>query len=118
MQEMRAADLVVFSSPTNPLAIDTAWSNAEANTEVTRLFPKAMAFLARKLYIGNPNDPPEIKSQLWLAGIAHRQNITLAADALPTGVELANHCKILGRPISDRVLYIGTMILYPSHRTY
>ncbi|KAJ7815733.1 hypothetical protein B0H14DRAFT_2603150 [Mycena olivaceomarginata] len=34
MQEMRAADLVVFSSPTNPLAIDTAWSNAEANTEV------------------------------------------------------------------------------------
>ncbi|KAJ7834795.1 hypothetical protein B0H14DRAFT_3461812 [Mycena olivaceomarginata] len=116
MQEMCAADLVVFSSPTNPLAIDTAWSNAEANTEVARLFPKAMAFLERKLYIGNPNDPPEIKSQLWLAGIAHRQNITLAADALPTSVELANHCKILGRPISDRVLYIVSKVKIPQYR--
>ncbi|KAJ7876067.1 hypothetical protein B0H14DRAFT_2568362 [Mycena olivaceomarginata] len=115
MQEMHAADLVVFSSPTNPLAIDTAWSNAEANTEVARLFPKAMAFLERKLYIGNPNDLPEIKSQLWLAGIAHRQNITLAADALPTGVELANHCKILGRPISDRVLYIVSKVKIPQY---
>ncbi|KAJ7811403.1 hypothetical protein B0H14DRAFT_2606572 [Mycena olivaceomarginata] len=116
MQDMRAAGLVVFSSPTNPLTIDTAWSNAEANTEVARLFPKAMAFLARKTYIGNPNDPPEIKSQLWLAGIAHRQNITLAADALPTGVELANHCKILGRPISDRVLYIVSKVKIPQYR--
>ncbi|KAJ7737023.1 hypothetical protein B0H14DRAFT_2638842 [Mycena olivaceomarginata] len=77
--------------------------------------PKAIAFLERKLYIGNPNDPPEIKSQLCLAGIVHRQNITLAADALPTGVELANHCKILGRPISDRVLYIVSKVKIPQY---
>ncbi|KAJ7211378.1 hypothetical protein GGX14DRAFT_394288 [Mycena pura] len=116
IERMRAAGLVVLSSPSKPLAIDTAWTNAEAKAEIARLFPKPIAFITRQPYVGKPDDSVEIQNQPWLAGIAHRQTVTLAADPLPTGVELANHCKILGRPIGDRVLYIVSKVKIPQHR--
>jgi hypothetical protein len=36
-----------------------------------------------------------------------RKTLTLASDALPTGVELADHTKFLGRSAADRVLFLG-----------
>jgi hypothetical protein len=98
MQEMRRAKLIVLSSPSQPLSIDTSWTNKEVNAEINRLFPEAMAWLCRE----HPSE-----DQLWLGATSHKNAVTLAGDPLPTGVELSDYCKVIGRPAADRVLYIG-----------
>ncbi|KAJ7475371.1 hypothetical protein B0H11DRAFT_2235681 [Mycena galericulata] len=116
LEEMRAAGLVVWSAPSRPLSLDTAWDNGETNAEMARLFPKATAFVAhQQSRFASPNDPPE-KKQLWLAAIVYRQSVTLASDPFPTAAELANHCKVLGRPVTDRVVYIVPKNKIPEHR--
>ncbi|KAJ7922114.1 hypothetical protein B0H13DRAFT_2317717 [Mycena leptocephala] len=81
MQEMRRAKLI------------------EVNAEINRLFPEAMAWLCREY-------PSE--DQLWLGATSHKNAVTLAGDPLPTGVELSDYCKVIGRPAADRVLYVAS----------
>ncbi|KAJ7845654.1 hypothetical protein B0H13DRAFT_2363519 [Mycena leptocephala] len=99
MQEMRRAKLIVLSSPSQPLSIDTSWTNKEVNAEINRLFPEAMAWLCRE----HPSE-----DQLWLGATSHKNAVTLAGDPLPTGVELSDYCKVIGRPAADRVLYVAS----------
>ncbi|KAJ7232218.1 hypothetical protein B0H12DRAFT_1328125 [Mycena haematopus] len=97
LQEMKKAKLVVLSSPAKPLVINASWTNEQANEEVASLFPEAIKFLSQE----HPGE-----TQLWLGVTAHKNAVTLAGDPLPTGVELADYCRIPGRPSRDRVLYL------------
>ncbi|KAF8218031.1 hypothetical protein K438DRAFT_1796199 [Mycena galopus ATCC 62051] len=99
LQEMRCTKLVVLSSPSQPLSIDTCWTNEEVNVEIKRLFPQATEFL-RHEHSG--------ERQLWLGATSHKNVVTLAGNPFPTGVELADYCKVLGRPSADRILYIAS----------
>ncbi|KAJ7602192.1 hypothetical protein B0H17DRAFT_1189979 [Mycena rosella] len=103
----RTAGLVVLSTPSNPLVLNTAWSCSRVNREIKTLVPKAIEFLERQPYHGDPNDPPEVQKQTWLGAYKDGQELALAGDSLPTGVELANHCKQKGTSKADRVLFLA-----------
>jgi hypothetical protein len=107
MNEMRRAGLVILSTPSKPLLIDTAWNNDRVNSEIKKLLPEPIEFLKRHAYPGRDSDLPELQNQLWLGIIRQGKTLTLASDALPTGVELADHTKFLGRSAADRVLFLG-----------
>ncbi|KAJ7088492.1 hypothetical protein B0H15DRAFT_800955 [Mycena belliarum] len=115
-EDMRAAGLIVLSTPNKPLVLSPSWNNGRLNREIERVVPKAIRWLKAQPYQGDPTDDPEIKKQLWLAVIKHRTSITLARDPLPTGVELVHHCKTKGTSGADRVLYIASKIKIPSKR--
>ncbi|KAJ7340846.1 hypothetical protein DFH08DRAFT_938612 [Mycena albidolilacea] len=116
MNEMRRAGLVVLSTPSKPLLIDTAWNNDRVNSEIKKLLPKPIEFLKRHAYPGRDSDLPELQNQLWLGIIRQGKTLTLASDALPTGVELADHTKFLGRSAADRVLFLASKLKIPQRR--
>ncbi|KAJ6482653.1 hypothetical protein C8R45DRAFT_1099923 [Mycena sanguinolenta] len=116
MDHMRSAGLVVLDSPRNSLIINTSWDNKRVNAEIKRLLPQPIAFLERQPYSGSSGDSDEVKSQLWLGVIRQSKNLMVAADPLPTGVELADHCKALGRVASDRVLFLASKTKIPRKR--
>ncbi|KAJ7020116.1 hypothetical protein C8F04DRAFT_1403868 [Mycena alexandri] len=102
IQEMRQAGLVVLSNPKNPLSINTAWDNDDVQAEILRLFPDPLAYLSRHT--------PSGEQQSWVGAVARKGLLTIALDAHPTGVELADYCKILGRGPQERVLYIASKV--------
>ncbi|KAJ7643261.1 hypothetical protein B0H17DRAFT_1339117 [Mycena rosella] len=112
----RTAGLVVLSTPSNPLVLNTAWSCSRVNREIKTLVPKAIEFLERQPYHGDPNDPPEVQKQTWLGVYKDGRELALAGDPLPTGVELADHCKQKGTSKADRVLFLASKIKIPEKR--
>ncbi|KAJ7710570.1 hypothetical protein B0H17DRAFT_1324252 [Mycena rosella] len=112
----RTAGLVVLSTPSNPLVLNTAWSYSRVNREIKMLVPKAIEFLERQPYHGDPNDPPEVQKQTWLGVYKDGRELALAGDPLPTGVELADHCKQKGTSKADRVLFLASKIKIPEKR--
>ncbi|KAJ7926850.1 hypothetical protein B0H13DRAFT_1861865 [Mycena leptocephala] len=93
LEAMRAAGLVRLTNPKKPLLIDTNWGNKEANAHVKELVADAIAFLENQPYTGNPNDSLPVKKQLWMGCVKQGKSLIVAGDPLPTGVELADHCK-------------------------
>ncbi|KAJ7657082.1 hypothetical protein B0H17DRAFT_1263426 [Mycena rosella] len=77
---------------------------------------KAIEFLERQPYHGDPNDPPEVQKQTWLGVYKDGRELALAGDPLPTGVELADHCKQKGTSKADRVLFLASKIKIPEKR--
>ncbi|KAJ7708925.1 hypothetical protein B0H17DRAFT_1124714 [Mycena rosella] len=110
------AGLVVLSTPSNPLVLNTAWSCSRVNREIKTLVPKAIEFLECQPYHGDPNDPPEVQKQTWLGVYKDGRELALAGDPLPTGVELADHCKQKGTSKADRVLFLASKIKIPEKR--
>ncbi|KAJ7442281.1 hypothetical protein FB451DRAFT_1569004 [Mycena latifolia] len=113
---MRAAGLVVLSDPNDPkkqLAIDRAWNCEHLNREVKRWIPKPIEFLQKQQ---SPGDTGAVKKQLWLGVVKQGKTLTLASDELPTGVELADHCKRPGTAKNDRVLYLASKLKIPKKR--
>ncbi|KAJ6592420.1 hypothetical protein B0H19DRAFT_1245297 [Mycena capillaripes] len=115
MSKMREAKLVVLPTPTEPLVVNTAWSNKRTNKEIKRWLPEPMAYLEQQPYPGDPQlDSADVKNQLWMGCTRKGKILTLAHDELPTGVELADHCKAPGRPISERVLFLASKVKIPQ----
>lgn len=103
--------MVVLSSLTNPLAINTAWDHHEVDSEVHRLFGDPMTWLE------NHRSDDNRRGSLWRGAIAHKGNLTLGGDVEPTGVELIDYFKLPGRPIADRILYFGAKFLFSGFYT-
>ncbi|KAJ7735203.1 hypothetical protein B0H16DRAFT_1765419 [Mycena metata] len=111
IQDMCHAGLVILSTPQNPLSINTMWDNGEVQEEILRLFPHPLAWLDRHA------PPDQSGEQQWLGAIVHKGIVTLARDAHPTGVEIADYCKKAGRGPTQRELYIGKR-LFLYQRTF
>ncbi|KAJ6477072.1 hypothetical protein C8R45DRAFT_1077085 [Mycena sanguinolenta] len=105
LQEMRRYKLVVLSTPTHPLVIDSSWSNEDVNDHIAKLFPEPIGFLSRQ----HPDE-----RQLWLGVTTHKGVLTLAGDSFPTGVEVADYFTKVGRPARDRILYIVSKFKIPK----
>ncbi|KAJ7084733.1 hypothetical protein C8R43DRAFT_965245 [Mycena crocata] len=76
MEAMQQAGLVVLSTPSKPLSVNTSWDSQQVNNEVRRLVPAAVAFLERQQYGGNSGDSLAVQKQLFLASkakIPHRR---------------------------------------------
>ncbi|KAJ7084088.1 hypothetical protein C8R44DRAFT_894234 [Mycena epipterygia] len=114
--KMRHAGMVVLSTPDQPLSIDTNWSCKDARAQIKDLLPKAIDFLDRHPFSRDRGESSEIRKQVWLACVKTGKHLVLSGDPLPAGVELADHCKSLGRPISDRVLYLVSKTKIPERR--
>ncbi|KAJ7024504.1 hypothetical protein C8F04DRAFT_1192320 [Mycena alexandri] len=110
LQDLRKAGMVVLSSLTNPLAINTAWDHHEVDSEVHRLFGDPMTWLE------NHRSDDNRRGSLWRGAIAHKGNLTLGGDVEPTGVELIDYFKLPGRPIADRILYFACKTRIPERR--
>ncbi|KAJ7912853.1 hypothetical protein B0H13DRAFT_2326912 [Mycena leptocephala] len=93
LEAMRAAGLVRLTNPKKPLFIDTNWGNKEANAHVKELVADAITFLENQPYTGTPSDSLPVKKQLWMGCVKQGKSLIVAGDPLPTGVELADHCK-------------------------
>ncbi|KAJ7826628.1 hypothetical protein B0H13DRAFT_2374327 [Mycena leptocephala] len=92
LPEMKRPKLVVLSSPSQPLSIDTSWTNEEVNAKIANLFPQAIAFLRRE----HPGE-----SQLCLALLHTKILLRLL---------------VLGCPSADRVLYIASKFKIAKRR--
>ncbi|KAJ6518488.1 hypothetical protein DFH09DRAFT_1373411 [Mycena vulgaris] len=108
--------IAVRSTPDRPLAINTGWETARCTKYFSTLFPELFLHLDRHSPKADPNAPSQVQKQQWLGVIKHRQSIALAADELPTGAQLAHHCKNHGHAAKDRILYIATKITVPFER--
>lgn len=107
MAAMKKAGLVVLNTPPqNELVMGTAWSSKRANREIKSLVPQAIEYVERR-YSPNPNDPPEVQAQLWVACTKKYNNFSLTGEATPTGADLAYHCKLRGASHIERTLYLG-----------
>ncbi|KAJ7180224.1 hypothetical protein C8R43DRAFT_941902 [Mycena crocata] len=116
MEAMRQAGLVVLSTPSKPLSVNTSWDSQQVNNEVRRLVPAAVAFLERQPYGGNSGDSLAVQKQLFLGVLKQGKNLYIAGDPFPTGVELADHCKSAGRTSSERLLIIASKAKIPHRR--
>ncbi|KAF8155224.1 hypothetical protein K438DRAFT_2026493 [Mycena galopus ATCC 62051] len=116
MDKMRKSGLVILSTPDHPLFVNTGWNNADTKAHIKKLAPDPIAFLERHPYHGDSGESREIRDQPWLGVIKQGKNLTLAADSLPSGVELADHCRVLGRTAADRVLYLVSKNRIPTKR--
>ncbi|KAJ6469555.1 hypothetical protein C8R47DRAFT_1301263 [Mycena vitilis] len=114
MRTMKKARLVRLSTPESPISVSTAWSNKRLNDAVHDWFPEAMDYLGTQPYPGGKNDAPELKAQLWVGCIKTKKILLLAGDPLPTGAELGDNCKALGRASAERVLYIASKVQIPK----
>ncbi|KAF7350013.1 hypothetical protein MVEN_01303000 [Mycena venus] len=116
MEKMRHRGLVVLSKPNDPLYVCRTWSNKKLNSKIKQWLPQPIRFCERHPYPPDADAEPEIKKQLWMACIKHGKNLSIAADTLPTGVEIIDHIKIPGRGPMDRVLFLASKVRIPTRR--
>ncbi|KAF8172962.1 hypothetical protein K438DRAFT_1772393 [Mycena galopus ATCC 62051] len=114
MDKMRNAGLVVLATPSKPLIMNTGWDNNHVNIEVKKSLREPITYLETHPYPGASRDSAENQNQYWLGVIKQGKNLALATDSLPSGVELAHHCKVVGRPASDRVLFLASKARIPE----
>lgn len=105
---MSTVGLAVLATPSQPLFIDRNWSNARFGRELNARCPQVMAYLERKT-----RDVEGNTSQLWYAVLKDGKRLSLSDHKSPTGVELAQNCKVSGTAKGEWVLYIG-MTCRPS----
>ncbi|KAJ7795620.1 hypothetical protein B0H14DRAFT_2918680 [Mycena olivaceomarginata] len=116
METMRQRGLVILSTPDKPLFLNTSWSNKKLNAKFKQLLPGPIGFCEKHPYAGDTDASPEIREQVWMGCIKQGRNLSIAGDVLPTGVEIADHCKIPGRSPSDRVVYLVSKVRIPKPR--
>ncbi|KAJ7804595.1 hypothetical protein B0H14DRAFT_2883633 [Mycena olivaceomarginata] len=90
--------------------------NKKLNAKFKQLLPGPIGFCEKHPYAGDTDASPEIREQVWMGCIKQGRNLSIAGDVLPTGVEIADHCKIPGRSPSDRVVYLVSKVRIPKPR--
>ncbi|KAJ7871196.1 hypothetical protein B0H14DRAFT_3570917 [Mycena olivaceomarginata] len=116
METMCQRGLVILSTPDKPLFLNTSWSNKKLNAKFKQLLPGPIGFCEKHPYAGDTDASPEIREQVWMGCIKQGRNLSIAGDVLPTGMEIADHCKIPGHSPSDRVVYLVSKVRIPKPR--
>ncbi|KAJ6453659.1 hypothetical protein C8R47DRAFT_1204133 [Mycena vitilis] len=103
-------NLGVQSTPDRQLRINTLWSTSRCDKYFASVLPELFGYLENHPPSYRISDPPEIQQQRWLVVIKTNQSVALASSELPTGSDLARHCKKKGHGSGDRILFLGQHI--------
>ncbi|KAJ6467497.1 hypothetical protein C8R47DRAFT_1325974 [Mycena vitilis] len=109
-------NLGVQSTPDRQLRINTLWSTSRCDKYFASVLPELFGYLENHPPSYRISDPPEIQQQRWLVVIKTNQSVALASSELPTGSDLARHCKKKGHGHGDRILFLATKKKIPSSR--
>ncbi|KAJ6552910.1 hypothetical protein B0H19DRAFT_1072409 [Mycena capillaripes] len=113
IDDMKGNKLALYDSPDQRIRIHTSWSTERCTKLFRSLFPELFRYLDAHPPKFNASHPRAVQLQQWLAVIKTKQSIALSSEQLPTGSDLAHHCKKKGHAAAERT---ATKIRVPSRR--
>ncbi|KAJ7294014.1 hypothetical protein C8J57DRAFT_1211382 [Mycena rebaudengoi] len=108
MDNLWLHNLLVLSTPHNPIIVNSAWDNKRLNEEIKNIFPQAISYL---------ENLPDAPTQVWVGVIRHKQTLWASGGDSPTSVQLIDQGTRPGLVAWDRVLFIASKARIPIRRS-